>query len=122
MLMFGLLLASVLCDVAGQVCFKLGVGHHVVAAQEGAPGIAAFALRTLRSPWVVGGLAVYTVEFAVWFAALSLAPLSVAFPFAALSYCGVVVASRWILHEHVSTRRWVGTVLIAAGVALVCWP
>ena len=120
MLMFALLLASVLCDVAGQVCFKLGVGHHAVAANEEAPGVAAFALRTLRSPWVVAGLAVYTIEFAVWFAALSLAPLSVAFPFAALSYCGVVIASRWILHEHVSTRRWVGTVLIAAGVALVC--
>lgn len=120
MLMFALLFGSVLCDVGGQVCFKLGVGADHDAA--GASGVAAFALRTLRSPWVVAGLIVYAIEFAIWFAALSLAPLSVAFPFAALSYCGVVVASRFILHERVSRQRWFGTLAIAGGVALVCWP
>jgi drug/metabolite transporter (DMT)-like permease len=119
MLMFALLVASVVCDVAGQVLFKLGVGHE--ADGDPARGIAAFALQTLRSPCVLAGLLVYAVEFAVWFAALSLAPLSLAFPFAALSYCGVVVASRYVLHEPVSTRRWFGTVVVAAGVALVCW-
>jgi drug/metabolite transporter (DMT)-like permease len=116
--MFALLLGSVVCDVVGQVCFKLGVGSR---ASAGA-GVAAFALRTLRSPWVLAGLVVYAVEFAIWFAALSLAPLSVAFPFAALSYCGVVVASRFILHERVSAQRWFGTLAIAGGVALVCSP
>lgn len=119
MLMFALLLGSVLCDVVGQVCFKLGVGADDVS---GGAGIAAHAWRMLRSPWVLAGLAVYAIEFAIWFAALSLAPLSVAFPFAALSYCGVVVASRFILHERVSPRRWFGTLAIAGGVALVCWP
>jgi drug/metabolite transporter (DMT)-like permease len=120
MLMFVLLLASVVSDVTGQVCLKLGVG--AANADMSGTGIAAFALGTLRSPWVLAGLLVYAVEFAVWFAALSLAPLSLAFPFAALSYCGVVVASRYILHERVSRQRWFGTVAIAAGVALVCWP
>ena len=119
MLMFALLLASVTFDVAGQVCFKLGVGHDQAPSMH---GIGGFALRTLRSPWVLTGLLVYACEFTVWFAALSLAPLSVAFPFAALSYCGVVVASRYVLHEPVSAKRWFGTVAIAAGVALVCWP
>jgi drug/metabolite transporter (DMT)-like permease len=70
---------------------------------------------------VLLGLFIYVIEFAVWFAALSLAPLSLAFPFAALTYCGVVVASRFLLHERVSTRRWLGTVAVAAGVALVFW-
>ena len=120
MLMFALLFASVVCDVAGQVCFKLGVGHDESPARG--QSIMGFALQTLRSPWVLAGLAVYAVEFVIWFAALSLAPLSLAFPFAALSYCGVVVASRWILNERVSARRWLGTVAVAAGVALVCWP
>jgi undecaprenyl phosphate-alpha-L-ara4N flippase subunit ArnE len=119
MLMFVLLSASVICDVLGQVCFKLGLGHnHDNAAVQ---GIAGFALGTLRSPWVLLGLFIYVIEFGVWFAALSLAPLSLAFPFAALTYCGVVVASRFLLHERVSTRRWLGTVAVAAGVALVVW-
>ncbi len=118
MMMFALLLASVICDVAGQVFFKLGVGHHDEDSEHGFIG---GAMRTLRSPWIMTGLLVYVLEFVVWFAALSLAPLSLAFPFAALSYGGVVIASRYILHERVSARRWFGTAAIAAGVTLICW-
>ncbi len=119
--MYALLMATVLCDVCGQVCFKLGVGHEDahVASSAGATG---FVLGLFGSPWVIAGLLIYVVEFIVWFAALSLAPLSVAFPFMALSYCGVVLASRWILRERVSLRRWLGTVAVAGGVALVCLP
>lgn len=118
---FALLLATVLCEVCGQVCFKLGVGHDDSAAHRRA-GMAGFVLDLVGSPWVVAGLLIYVVEFIVWFAALSRAPLSVAFPFMALSYCGVVIASHWILKEPVSLRRWLGTVAVAGGVALVCWP
>jgi drug/metabolite transporter (DMT)-like permease len=120
-LMFVLLMATVLCDVCGQVCFKLGVGHDDSAAQP-RRGVSGFVLDLVGSPWVVAGLLIYVVEFIVWFAALSLTPLSVAFPFMALSYCGVVIASRWILKERVSLRRWLGTIAVAGGVALVCLP
>jgi len=121
MMTFALLLATVLCDVAGQVCFKLGVGHE---GDDGAPaaGVAGFLRGLAASRWIVAGVSIYVVEFVVWFAALTLAPLSVAFPFMALSYCGVVLASRWLLHERVSPRRWLATVAVAGGVALVCWP
>ena len=119
-MMYALLLGTVLCDVCGQVCFKLGVGHE--AGPEPFAGIRGFLLGLVRSPWIVAGMLVYVVEFVIWFAALSLTPLSVAFPFMALSYCGVVLASRFILGERVSRRRWLGTFAVAAGVALVCWP
>jgi len=113
MLMFALLLGTVLCDVAGQTCFKIGVNEN-----HASTGLFA----TLGSRWIVAGVLVYAIEFTVWFAALSMTPLSLAFPFMALSYCGVVVASRFILHERVSTRRWIATLTIAIGVALVCAP
>lgn len=119
MLMYALLLGSVLCDVIGQVCFKFGVNAKHVVAQRGVVG---FFTSLTRSRWILAGVAVYLFEFVFWFAALTLAPLSLAFPFAALSYCGVVLASRTILHERVSPRRWMGTAAIAAGVAMVCWP
>ena len=122
--MFALLLGSVTCDVAGQVCFKLGVSDGKAPTRSGVSG---FVLGLVRSPWIALGVVVYALEFLFWFGALSiaplsLAPLSVAFPFAALSYCGVVVASRFVLHERVSHQRWFGTLAIAGGVALVCWP
>ncbi|MGH8041461.1 MAG: EamA family transporter [Rudaea sp.] len=119
MLMFALLLGTVLCDVGGQVCFKLGVGHET--APEPVRGMRAFLGDLLGSPWIVAGLLIYVVEFTLWFAALTLTPLSVAFPFMALSYCGVVIASRFILGERVSARRWLATGAVAVGVVMVCW-
>ena len=119
MLMFAFLIGSVLCDVGGQICFKLGVDD------DGRPtlgGIAGYLLGLVRSPWIALGVVIYALEFVFWFGALTLAPLSLAVPFAALSYCGVVVASRLILREHISARRWAATMVVAAGVAIVCWP
>ena len=121
MLTFALLIVTVLCDVAGQVCFKLGVGHDPHGLQP-ARGAGGFLAALAASRWIVAGIGVYVVEFVAWFAALSVAPLSVAYPFMALSYCGVVLASRVVLHERVSMRRWLGTVAVACGATLVCWP
>ncbi|HXS72679.1 MAG TPA: EamA family transporter [Rhodanobacteraceae bacterium] len=112
-----LLFGSIVCDVIGQVCFKLGVGRGLVSARTGAR---AALRRLIGSPWIALGVAVYVVEFLLWFAALSRAPLSFAFPVAALSYVGVVLASRLVLRERVSLQRWLGTVAIVIGVALVC--
>jgi undecaprenyl phosphate-alpha-L-ara4N flippase subunit ArnE len=119
MLMFLLLIGSVLCDVAGQVCFKLGLLEDPHPPRS---GVAGFLLSLVRSRWIALGVVIYALEFVFWFGALTLAPLSLAVPFAALSYCGVVVASRLILREHISPRRWAATGIVATGVAIVCWP
>lgn len=120
-MMFVLLLGAVACDIVGQVCFKLGLGHDEEPQTDG-QGLRAFLTGLVRSPWILAGIAVYTFEFVIYFAALTLAPLSMAYPFNALSYCGVVLASRYVLREKVSARRWAGTLAIAFGVTLVCWP
>lgn len=114
---FALLTATVVLDIIGQVFFKLGVGHDEQHDFH-AGGVGGF-LRDLLSPWIVAGVLVYVAEFVVWFAALTRAPLSEAFPFNALAYVGVVVASRFVLHESISPRRWLGTGAIALGVTLV---
>jgi len=120
MIILALLLGTVLCDVGGQVCFKLGVGHESGPAPAG--GLRGFFGGLLVSPWIVAGILVYVVEITLWFAALSMTRLSVAYPFMALSYCGVVIASRFILGERVSRRRWLATGAVTLGVALACWP
>lgn len=120
-----LLALTVILDIVGQVFFKLGVGHDDGTVPPGVvqrSRLVVFLQSLLQSPWIVAGVVVYVGEFIVWFAALSRAPLSMAFPFNALAYCGVVLASRYILHESVSPRRWLGTLTIAVGVLLVCLP
>lgn len=110
-----LLLGSVACDVTGQVCFKLGVGHET----EGGTDAPSLVHKVLHSPWIALGVTVYALEFVLWFAALSRTQLSIAFPFTALGYVGVVIASRYILNERISLRRWVGIGTIVVGVVLV---
>jgi drug/metabolite transporter (DMT)-like permease len=110
-----LLLGSVTCDVTGQVCFKLGVGHE---AGDGADS-PSLLHKVLHSPWIALGVAVYALEFVLWFAALSRTQLSIAFPFTALGYVGVVLASRYVLDERISLRRWAGIGTIVIGVVLV---
>ncbi|XOC83581.1 hypothetical protein RE429_31185 (plasmid) [Microvirga sp. M2] len=106
-----LMAATILLEVAGQIAFKMGLSR----APEGPVW-----RKVLASPAIVLGVAAYAVELGMWLGVLSLAPLSIAFPLAALSYCGVLLASRAVLGEPVSNRRWLGASVITLGVALVC--
>ena len=120
MLIVAFLAGSILCDVIGQVCFKLGVTDDGAAPARA--GLAGFVAGIVRSPWIAVGVVVYALEFVFWYGAMTVAPLSIVMPVSALSYCGVVLASRLILREHVSLRRWAAVFVVAAGVAVVCWP
>jgi undecaprenyl phosphate-alpha-L-ara4N flippase subunit ArnE len=102
---------TVVLDVAGQTAFKLGLD-----ASDDAP----LWHRVATSPMAMAGFAAYTLEIVLWLVVLSRAPLSVAFPLAALSYCGVLATSSFVLGERVSARRWLGASIVTLGVAFVC--
>ena len=117
-LLFGVSLG---CDVGGQLCFKLGVSRIGTRAAGGGirRRLSAYAAAALRAPWLWAGIAIYALELAVWLAILERAPLSLAFPIASLNYCGVILASRFLLDERVGPRRWAGVALITLGVIIV---
>lgn len=72
----------------------------------------------LTEPLVLLGLACYVTSSVLWLVVLSRVPLSVAYPFGALSYVLVVIVAL-ITGEHVSALRWVGVVLIVGGIWFV---
>lgn len=111
-----LVAVSLILDISGQLLFKIGLNK---LEEQGIDAGAHFWLAIARSPWLIGGVAAYAVEIPVWTSVLGLLPLSVAFPLASLSYCGVAAVARFVLGEKVSARRWLATGLIAAGVAIV---
>ena len=115
---FALIALTVLLDVVGQLAFKLGLD--ALPELSGGFHLLGFCRQLFAAPLLWTGILAYVVEFVTWLTVLSMAPLSLVFPAAALSYCGVVVAGRLVLKEHISRRRWMGTVLITAGVMLVC--
>lgn len=116
LLALGLVLMSLVLDVAGQVLFKIGLNR---LEAQGVDAGSDFWLALARSPWLIGGVGAYAIEIPLWTAVLGLLPLSVAFPMASLSYCGVAAAAYFVLGEKVPLRRWLATALIAAGVAVV---
>ena len=115
-----LILASVCLAGMAQVTLKIGVDRVTKASGGGHIALGGTGLKDLAaSPVVWGGLALFGVSAVVWLFALSRVELSFAYPFAALSYVIIVLASLTVLHESVPPLRWAGVALIIAGIVLV---
>jgi undecaprenyl phosphate-alpha-L-ara4N flippase subunit ArnE len=104
-----LILASIALDVGGQLFFKYGM--NTLSDRSLA--------RAIVVPWLWAGVATYAVELVIWLWVLAHVRLTIAFPCASLSYCGVVVGSRLFLGESVPRQRWIAVALITVGVVLV---
>ena len=76
-------------------------------------------LGALGNPWILIGIVCLTCFFASYLTALSWADLSYVLPATALGYLVVALLSKYFLHEHVSSWRWLGVALISCGVGWV---
>jgi drug/metabolite transporter (DMT)-like permease len=76
-------------------------------------------LRAMADPVLAGGIILLILALLVRMALLSRADLSFVLPVTAVGYVFATVLGKFVLGEHVSGARWVGTLLIVAGAALV---
>jgi drug/metabolite transporter (DMT)-like permease len=111
-----LLLLAVGTAATAQVMLKHGMN---IATARSADSGASLVLKAATSPWVLFGLVVFGVSALAWLAALSRVPLAVAYPFNALGYIGILVASIVILHERANVLTWVGSLLVVSGLVIV---
>jgi multidrug transporter EmrE-like cation transporter len=115
----GLILVSVTLAAVAQVTLKAGM-NHVTDANGGQLALNGDSLKQIASQmWVWAGLVIFAFSAVLWLFALSRANLSFAYPFAALGYVIIVIASILFLDEHVQPVTWVGVVLIVAGLLVV---
>jgi multidrug transporter EmrE-like cation transporter len=112
----GLLLFAVATAATGQVMLKHGMQIATARAHDSGGSLA---LRAATSPWVLLGLVVFGVSAIAWLAALSKVPLSVAYPFNALGYLVILIASILVLHERANVMTWVGSLLVVSGLLIV---
>lgn len=112
----GLLLFAVASAATGQVMLKHGMQ---VATSRAAQSGGSLVVRAATSPWVLIGLVVFAISAVAWLGALSKVPLSVAYPFNALGYLVILIASIAVLHEKASVLTWVGSVLVVSGLLIV---
>ena len=76
-------------------------------------------VKTFSSPTIWLGIASLLVFFVCYLLLLSWADFSFVQPVCSIGYAGVAVLSYFLLGEIISPTRWIGVLLICAGVALV---
>src|SRR5437588_5611520 len=100
---------NIFVDTAGHLSFK------AAADAKAAHGTW---LTMLRSVYLWIGIACFGLEFAVWFALLSLIPLSQAVLVGSINIVAVMLAGNILFRERLDGVRVAGMSLIAVGVAL----
>lgn len=78
-----------------------------------------FLARALGNAWFWAGAPLLALSFYSLLVLLSWQPVSFVIPASALSYVVGTLGAKYILREEVSAARWIGVVLVCAGVALV---
>jgi drug/metabolite transporter (DMT)-like permease len=78
-------------------------------------------LAIVRNNWILAGFALMLIHVGLYMLALRKADLSFALPLTAASYPLGALLSKFYLREDVGTVRWVGTLVITAGVAIVAF-
>lgn len=73
----------------------------------------------LMNPWVLLGICFLLVFFAAYLTALSWADLTYVLPATAFGYVVMALLARTLLQEQISVQRWIGIMLIVAGVGFV---
>ncbi len=111
-----LLLFAVTAAAVGQVMLKHGMQ---IASSRAAQAGGSLAAGAATSPWVLLGLAVFGISAIAWLVTLSRVPLSVAYPFNALGYLGILAVSILVLHERANVLTWAGSLMVVSGLIVV---
>jgi multidrug transporter EmrE-like cation transporter len=114
-----LILGGVTLNAVAQLTLKRATGSLSAYTRFDLDTLLGSVAVLVQSPpfWV--GMGCYGLSVCVWIAALSRAPVSVAYPMLSIGYVIVAVASVMWLGETLSLQKVLGIVLICGGVYLV---
>ncbi|MBV9501592.1 MAG: hypothetical protein JO138_19660 [Acidobacteriaceae bacterium] len=112
---FLLTLAVVIFNAVGNLFLAWGMKHSSEAV-----GLNPFAyVRAIMSPFVAAGIVLLILWLLTRMALMSWADLSFALPLTGVGYVLAAVFGKVFLDESVSSKHWIGTLLIFTGVAIV---
>jgi undecaprenyl phosphate-alpha-L-ara4N flippase subunit ArnE len=103
---YSFLLAGTVLAAVGQVLFKLGATGRVNVLE-------------FINGWMAGGLVAYALGTLLWIYTLSKAPLTLVYPFTALTFVLVYLFGVFVLSESTSIKALFGVGLVLAGLFLI---
>lgn len=108
LLTFLLLMGGAICAASGTLMLKTGA--------TGRTGLVDFI-----NPWIFAGLALYGLGSGMWILAMAKEPLSVVYPFTALSFVLVLGGAVVLQGERPGLVNLIGVAVVLAGIGLVVW-
>jgi drug/metabolite transporter (DMT)-like permease len=109
----------VVAGTGGELCVSRAMKTVGEATSFHPAEIARVILRALTIPWMWLGVGMMAVAFFALLGALSIYNVSFVVPVTALSYVAGALGSAIFLRERVTSGRWLGVLLVTAGVTLV---
>lgn len=109
-ILVGILFASI-----GQILWKVGVKGIGIINSFSIEGI----LQIGCNPYIIAGLICYGLGTIFWLIALSRADLSYVYPFIALTFVIIFIASSLLFHEPISLQKLSGAVIIIIGILVL---
>lgn len=110
-----ILIAVAIFAASGDVWLARGMRDFGAVSLANVSGL----LTALLNPWIIGGILLLICFFVSYLTALSWADLTYVLPATAISYIMMALLAQQILHEHVTTGRWIGIALVTLGVGFV---
>lgn len=109
----------IFCNTAGEITLTHAMKQVGEPERLRPMALLRFLGRALRSGWLWVALPLCAASFYSLLVLLSWAPLSVVIPASAATYVVGTFGAKYILNEQVSSKRWMGVVMVCIGVALV---
>ena len=108
---WALLLCACLLTCLGQVAQKYAV--------ESWRGVDSGWGAKLLSPWLWLALASLGLGLLVWLLVLQRLEVGTAYPMLSLNFVLITLVARFVFHETIDRRHWIGVALVIAGVVLL---
>ncbi len=111
-------LITILLTTYGQLAIKWQV-NHAGAVPADRSGQIQFFLRLLLNPWVISAIVAAFAAMVSWMAAMTRFELSQVYPFMALNFVLVGLASIWLFNEPFTAAKIAGIALICLGLFVI---
>lgn len=109
----------VFAGTGGELCVTRAMKHIGEVHDFRPSSIAWVVFRAMKVPWMWLGVSMMALAFFSLLALLSIENVSFVVPITALSYGAGALGGVVFLGERVSSRRWLGVLLVCLGVTLV---
>ncbi|MGB7730883.1 MAG: hypothetical protein WBL50_22840 [Candidatus Acidiferrum sp.] len=114
-----MLVFFICCSTGGEIAMTYGMKQVGEPESFRPMALLRFIGKAMRNGWVWFAVPLLGASFYSLLILFSWAPLSVVIPASAFNYVVGTFGAKYLLKEKISVKRWLGVVMVCAGVTLV---